>query len=202
MRRTRGVVVLEVAVCLLLSACASEGAQIEGEAERDDLQRVACDAPLGLVLLSQTVPSATLIPCITSLPPGWSVGRLQMQSGRGVVGLDSDLAGIEAAQVVLTERCDLTGAKPDPARAPDEEGTEKYIRVLRADPAAGLRLDRHYVFTGGCVTYRYAFRAETPGSVALEMDEHLSFVARSFVADKVKERSGQQLCGAGTSCVG
>jgi hypothetical protein len=61
--------------------------------------------------------------------------------------------------------------------------------------------NRYYVFPGGCITYRFSFKADTPFAHAVEATEALSFVSRAFGVATL-EKEGLTLCGAGASCPG
>ncbi len=70
------------------------------------------------LLEAQAVPSATLIPCALPLPGGWSYGGSEVRSGLARFWLDSDRAGAHAAEVRLTQACDVAGATPLPPALP------------------------------------------------------------------------------------
>jgi hypothetical protein len=162
---------------------------------------LSCSEPGSLVLLAQTVPTATLIPCVQTYPPGWVIESVPVvRSGSGSFALSSDLAGQNAVSVSLTPACDTSGAIPQEDFG--ELGTEHWFQYLHTPGAAqGIALLQYYRFSGGCVTYRYAFQAGTPGAVVDEMNSVLTFARRSDVAAFVDEEFGQTLCGAGQSCV-
>jgi hypothetical protein len=44
-------------------------------------------------LLAQSVPSASLVPCLRSLPAGWMVGNVTVNDGHSVIPLNHDRAG-------------------------------------------------------------------------------------------------------------
>jgi hypothetical protein len=55
-----------------------------------------CDHMEPLWLMAQSVPSASLVPCVRSLPVGWSVAEVAVNDGRSVITLDHDRAGSQA----------------------------------------------------------------------------------------------------------
>ena len=63
-----------------------------------------------LWLQAQSVPSASLVPCVRFLPVGWSVAEVAVNNGRSVITLDHDRAGAAALVVRLTAACDPSGA--------------------------------------------------------------------------------------------
>ena len=60
-----------------------------------------------LLLMAQSVPSATQVPCIEEFPAGWSFGGQEIESGSSEFWLFSDRAGDRAVTVTLTASCDV-----------------------------------------------------------------------------------------------
>jgi hypothetical protein len=60
-------------------------------------------------LLAQSEPSASLVPCLRSLPAGWMVGNVTVNDGRSVIPLNHDRAGTGVLVIRLTAGCDLRG---------------------------------------------------------------------------------------------
>ena len=83
-----------------------------------------CGSGRAMQLIAQAVPSATRLPCVSTLPYGWGVGTAETVQGRAVFGLGV-AGGDEPVTVTLTETC------PAPV-----EGAERIL------------------VDGGCVTYR------------------------------------------------
>ena len=159
----------------------------------------SCRAGDALLLVAQSVPSATLLPCIAEFPPGWTFGGESIRTGRSVFWLDSDRAGIHSVTVTLTPSCNVSGAVRVPVE-PDEAGTARY-----EDPRAILSrfsAYRYYVFPGGCVTYRFAFAPGATFAQAVEATQALSFFSRAEGARLIQRTLGLELCGAGVRCPG
>ena len=97
----------------------------------------ACGTGQAMQLMAQAVPTATRLPCVSSLPPGWSVGSAETIRGTATFEVGTD--GGSGDPVTVT----LTGSCPDPV-----EGTEQ------------IEID------GGCVTYRSTLRHPTVPSFA------------------------------------
>jgi hypothetical protein len=72
----------------------------------------ACNRPDAsiFVLEAQSVPSATRVPCIASLPIGWRFAGSLVEDGSSELWLDHDRAGIHAVEVRLSEDCDVGSA--------------------------------------------------------------------------------------------
>jgi hypothetical protein len=145
------------------------------------------------VLMAQSVPSATLLPCIRALPAGWTYGGSDVRSGSSRFWLDSDRAGFRAVEVSLAASCEVTGAL-DVTNSTSETGVRDYLRELVLHPFSA---NRYFTFPGGCVTYRYRFGGTADPVLALEADEALTFGSRAAVVAKVRRDLGLTLCGAG-----
>jgi tRNA A-37 threonylcarbamoyl transferase component Bud32 len=158
-----------------------------------------CNTDDVTVLVAQSVPTATYVPCIATPPAGWSVNRVDVRRGRTRYWFDSDIAGIEALLVALVPRpeCDITGATRVPS---DEVGMQRYERPEQLPP--GLRSTRFYLFQGGCVTFRFDFAPEAPAALTLAADEAVDFEPRERLVAAVEDRSDLALCGAGVHCPG
>jgi hypothetical protein len=150
-------------------------------------------------LFAQSVPSATLVPCVATEPAGWDVSGVHVRNGRARFFLDSDIAGYHAVEVTLRPEsaCDLFNSVQVQS---DEVGTERHERPERLPPA--LRTTRIYLFPGGCVTYQFDFAEEATTSAVFEADQALAFQPRQVLVDHVREESDLELCGAGAPCPG
>ncbi len=143
-RAGRGSLLLAIvllAVTAALTGCAASGGAVP-----------ACNDPLRLAIIAQSVPSAAYVPCIAGLQPGWeTAGFNPTQDGTSFL-LDSDRSPGQPVTVRLTTTCRTSGASPSPARAP---GVLSYTRLDSIRPRFAGRL--YDVFPGGCVTYTFDF---------------------------------------------
>ncbi len=169
-RRNR-LVPLGVAAALLLSGCATRyKSNVIPECRNTDT----------LVLIAQSVPSAQLVPCIETMPAGWSFETIDVRDGRAFFALDSDRAGDRAVRVTLLPDCDVSGATEI---VTDEPGTRRYERVESV--LREYRGVRTYLFTGGCVTYRFDFSRRGLALVN-EVSLAIGFVSRAEVARQAR----------------
>ena len=145
-----------------------------------------------LLLAAQAVPSATLLPCVTAFPAGWGYGGSDVRSGIARFWLESDRAGFHAVEVSLTASCRTIGAI-DMTNSTQEVGVQELVRVYDLHP---FTADRYFLFTGGCVTYRYRFDADAAATLALEVDQAVTFGLRSSLVERVDDEFGLTLCGA------
>ena len=151
-----------------------------------------------MILAAQSVPSASSVPCLASLPAGWELDRVHVKRRQTTFWLNSDVAGHHAVEVALTRpgECDVSGAEQVPS---DELGTRRYERPDQLTP---LRSTRFYLFPGGCVTYKFAFARGTSPSEVFDVDQALSFQPRSSLVKAVKDRNDLKLCGRAAPCPG
>ena len=70
-----------------------------------------------LLAEAQSVPTASDVMCIRSLPPGWTLNRVQALRGTSVITLGNDRAGAAALQLTLTAHC--TVGRSAAVRAPE-----------------------------------------------------------------------------------
>ena len=138
-----------------------------------------------MILMAQSVPSASSVPCLASLPTGWQLGG--MQDPRGATARSRSTrtwAGEDAVQVTLLppDECATTGATEVPS---DEVGMRRFERIDSLPPQ--LRSARTYVFEGGCVTYQFAFDAERSASLLFDADTALAMQPRDPLVEKVRD---------------
>jgi tRNA A-37 threonylcarbamoyl transferase component Bud32/membrane-associated phospholipid phosphatase len=150
-----------------------------------------------MILTAQSVPSATSVPCIETLPAGWELGGVRIKRNRTTFWLDSDLGGDRAVEVRLVrpDDCDVSGAMEVPS---DAVGLRRFERPRRLPP--GLETTRYYLFPGGCVTYDISFDVEAMPSLVFDVDDALAFQPREELVDEVRDDTDLRLCGAGSPC--
>jgi serine/threonine protein kinase len=121
-------------------------------------------------------------------PTRLELSGLEVKDGSSRVILDSDRAGLEAAEVTLTEKSDVSAATEVPS---DEVDTQRFERIdtLR-NRYSGVR---YYLFDGGCATYRFDFSEEGRTALAEEITVALGFQSRKDVNSALKEDAGLEL---------
>jgi hypothetical protein len=179
-----------------LAALVVAVASLPGCAARQ-FNQVTCEVgDPSMVLAAQAVPTASLVPCIERFPVGWIFGGSEISNGLARFWLDSDRAGFQAVQVLLTETCDVSEAV-EVAPGQDEAGTRRFEEPISLPPR--FVANRYYVFEGGCVTYRFAFNPNASPALAVDIDEALSFRPRVALVERMRETVGLELCGFGAS---
>jgi membrane-associated phospholipid phosphatase/tRNA A-37 threonylcarbamoyl transferase component Bud32 len=183
---------LWAAIVLILAVAAANWTPLLG------YQR-AIQAPLGahalgcgdlesLWLEAQSVPSASLVPCIRSPLAGWTVAQVAVNDGRSVVTLDHDRAGPNAVVLRLTAACDLAGAVQAPSPAP---GVRRYQHAGRR--AGEFRATWYDLFLGGCLTYQLHSTSDLKGSFTADLPALLGFATRDALRQALRQRSGGRL---------
>jgi tRNA A-37 threonylcarbamoyl transferase component Bud32/membrane-associated phospholipid phosphatase len=149
---------------------------------------VGCGDLEPLWLLAQSVPSASLIPCLQLVPVDWTVAEVAVNNGRSVITLDHDRGGRAAMVVRLTASCDLAGATEVTSEQP---GARRYLRVDRN--STEFSATRAYTFPGGCVTQRY--RAAGPSALRLSdtASTEFGFITREKLRQALSQRSHGRL---------
>jgi membrane-associated phospholipid phosphatase len=177
-----------VAVVLALNA---RSMVINGEATRTPLGvgNVGCRDLEQLWLEAQSVPSATMVPCVASLPPGWKFADARVNNGRSIITLDNDRAGERTLRLTLTADCDTRGAAEATSGIP---GVKRYQAGARGG-ALSTWYDR---FPGGCVTAELRsasslteINADLPRQAALAA----GFTPRDTLRQALEQRSGGRL---------
>jgi hypothetical protein len=153
-----------------------------------DAHTLGCGDLEPLWLEAQSVPSASLVPCIRSPLAGWTVAEVAVNDGRSVVILDHDRAGPSAVVLRLTATCDPAGAVQMPSPAP---GVRRY---QRARPSTGEFMATWYdLFPGGCLTYQLHSTSDVKGSFTAELRALLGFATRDALRQALRQRSNGRL---------
>jgi membrane-associated phospholipid phosphatase len=154
-----------------------------------------CGTGHSMILAAQAVPSAALVSCVTTLPPGWRIGGVDITSGHASFWLDSDRAGVRAVTVTLSAACDVSGARQIPS---DQPATRRFERPLSLYPH--FTYLRYYTFPGGCVAYRFRFAPGTSPRLVTPPASAVSFVPRAKLVGYVRSTEDLALCGRGAAC--
>jgi tRNA A-37 threonylcarbamoyl transferase component Bud32 len=149
---------------------------------------VGCSDLEPLWLMAQSVPSASLVPCVQLLPVGWSVAEVAVNNGRSVITLDHDRGGKAAMVVRLTASCDLAGATEITSEQP---GARRYLRMERTAPE--FSATRAYTFPGGCVTQRFSAAAPNASRMSDTASTDFGLITREQLRQALSQRSHGRL---------
>jgi hypothetical protein len=186
MRAAAAATLLGLVAAALLSGCARDSTAI--------MTSPVCragdgHAGQGVILMAQSVPTATSVPCINSaLPLGWNFHHMIARNGIAQFWLDSDRDGQQAVQVRLTASCDTRGTTEIPS---DREGMRRLERVGRMTPT--YQGTRYYVFDGGCVAVIFSLAGDDPGEALALASQVVGVVTRAQLRQQVLDESGGRL---------
>jgi hypothetical protein len=181
---------LLVVLAALLLATGCSGSMTSGgylQARQPACTFQGRDGTALVLLMAQAVPSASQLPCVELLPAGWSVSDVFVRNGRARFALDSDRVGHHAVQVVLQQFCRLGRVTRVPS---DHPGTRRYQEVISIQPGRRYQGAVHYLFPGGCVTYRLDFRSDEQARPLGEVSLALGFVSRDAIRKTVSDYTG------------
>jgi hypothetical protein len=183
-RSARRVLLVGVVMAALTPACSSSATGPP-----------PCDDPSAhiVVLIAQSVPSATLIPCIRAMPSGWTFGGGSVSRDLSRMWLSSAVAGVHAVEISLSAACDPGADAVETVPGSGEAGTRVFQGPQSLDP---FRWTRYVTFPGGCVVFEYAFTAGAPAALSLVANDAVSFIPRGDVVAAVRDDVGETLCGA------
>ncbi len=178
MRGPRAFVAVAVAAVVSLPGCAAI----------HENTRPVCTYGAPVVLIAQSVPTASLIPCVRALPPAWHFDGMDVRNGEAHFWLDSELLGERALDVELARDCDARGAR-------DADSDEPGARLSkRSERSAGTNGEEwFYRFDGGCVTYRFTWTVDDPGSALDDVEAGVSFLSRRQIANGYRRHVGGPL---------
>ena len=151
----------------------------------------ACDAMEPMWLQAQAVQTAQVVPCVESLPVGWSFRVLTVNNGRSTITIDHDRAGPNALELRFADACDTNGATDVATDVPD---TRRYER--RPIEGGDTLLTWYEVFDGGCVTVHLNSHSTAPqviDEVTAQASELIGYVTRTELARALDERSDGRL---------
>jgi hypothetical protein len=184
-RRT-GPAVIALLGALVLSAC--------GQLTRLTSDVVACKegnagTPANaVVLMAQSVPSASWVPCLEAMPQGWHFADMNVERGTANFWLNSDRDGTRAIEVRLTKSCNTEGSTEIPS---DREGMRRLEQVTQVTPKYVGR--RFYLFDGGCITVVFTLSGENRGEPLAVATQGLGAVPREDLQALVHDKSGGRL---------
>jgi hypothetical protein len=182
-----GLWVLLVALLAIVARVVSDNvSNNEGRAAPLNIPNLSCADLEPQWLEAQSVPSASLVPCLRSLPTGWSLQKATVNDGRSVLTLDSGGGG--SVVVRMTASCDPRGATPV---ASDQGAARRYLRVDQEAPE--FLATRFDVFAGGCVTTRLAAPAAKRSELVAQVGAPLDFTTCQALQRALAARSDGRL---------
>ena len=148
---------------------------------------IDCDQLEPLWLEAQSVPSASLVPCLRSAPPGWTFAGVNVRNGWSQFTLN-DVVGSGRLVVRLSATCDTTGTVQTRS---DQPGTRRYEQTPPRDPGAVATW--YTVFPGGCVTARLLDCPCAGADLTSQASSAIGFTTRHALQQALDERSNGRL---------
>jgi tRNA A-37 threonylcarbamoyl transferase component Bud32 len=145
---------------------------------------LACTDLEPLWLLAQSVPSASLVPCLGSLPDGWELAKVTVNDGRSVITLYDHLS-LSVVVMQLSADCDVPGASLASSVQPL---ARRYL-----DQTPQFSAIRFEVFPGGCVTTRLTGPAAFQAEFTTQATALLGFTSRQRLQQLLEQRSDGRL---------
>lgn len=163
-----------------------------------DNEQPMCNYGGPTVLMAEAVPTASMVPCVRSLPIGWRFGRFQAGDGNATFTLDSDVAGKGALEVDLLASC-VTGAalRTDS----DESGATLYTTPAAGSPGTSgssevspiVTARWFYRFQGGCTELVFTVPQNRARALEDEIRSHTSFISRASLDHTMLQEIGRSL---------
>jgi hypothetical protein len=176
-RRRRPPVTVAVLVLVLAAALTSC-------ADPTEVARPDCDDAGRLAVIAQSVPEAAYVPCVATLPAGWSFAGLDVTDAGTTIHLESDRSD-RGVRIQLRDGCDTDAATPI---APRDQGVRTHHLVESVDPRfSGRFLD---AFPGGCVVSSYDFERGRHVPLVAELQEAVGLRSRLELRQELRSRFG------------
>lgn len=156
---------------------------------KETISHPACEGDGSWIIVAQSVPTASQVPCLDPIPRGWDIDTVEIDDTGTVITFGSDRAGTVAARMRFAESCDVGEAVSTPTEYPDTERFESVVRV-----AGGFEAVRYYRFDGGCVTWEFEFDEGARSALSIELgnamqlfdrDELQQILADSFLDEEL-----------------
>lgn len=134
-----------------------------------------------LVLVAQSVQTASRVPCLRALPAGWGFHSFDARRGQSRIALDLGRAYDNALVVTLTADCDVRGA----ARTNTDRADTRRYEAIRSS-ATDYTGRRFYLFTGGCLTFRFDVRGSEAAVAAQAAARSIGVIPRAELRSYVR----------------
>lgn len=151
---------------------------------------LSCRQLSPLWLTAQAVPSASLLPCVLTLPAGWRLTAVTADRGGSRYSFGNDRAGADALVATLGASCDVAGATEVDA------ADGRVRRFQRVPSATGFDASWHDTFPGGCLSVRLhpdTAESDVNAQVAGEAPLILGYISRPDLGRALRDRSNGRL---------
>ena len=140
-----------------------------------------------LVLMAQSVPTASAVPCMRAALDDWYLDDMDSQDGYTRIEFSRLID--EFALTIERSRTCVHGAASETST--DQPGTRRFDERIRT--GSSYRDRRFYLLPGACMTYQFALTGAGTEAAAAEIAGAIGFVSRDQLADQVRRYSGGRL---------
>jgi hypothetical protein len=142
----------------------------------------------GVVLMAQSVPTASWVPCLKTMPLGWTFRDLDARNDSASIWLGPTHDPTHAIEVRLTESCSTEGATK--VRSERAEMTRLQVVSQVSPDFVGRRL---YLFDGGCITVAFDLGGKASSEGLAVATQAFDAVSRDELRELVREESDGRL---------
>ena len=154
-----------------------------------DVDDLSCTNLEPLWVMAQSVPSASLVPCVRYRPVGWKLAEVDVNNGRSLIMLNHDRAGKRALEVRLLAACDPAGA----VEGSSPTAGVRHFQRIEASAGGEFTATWYDLFPGGCVTSRLHLTEDPNGEFAAQAPQVLGFTTRTALHEALSQRSDGRL---------
>ncbi|HEX6425342.1 MAG TPA: hypothetical protein VFZ79_17785 [Acidimicrobiales bacterium] len=143
-----------------------------------------CEPGQRLGIVAQSVPGAAYLPCVATLPPGWTFGSFEVDDDGTQFSLRSDRAD-RAVEVELVPACEVGPALPV---TPRDEGVRTYLALQSVSSRYAGRF--YDVFADGCVVYDFDFARGPHIALVDELQRAVQLYPRRQLRQELRDDLG------------
>jgi hypothetical protein len=140
-----------------------------------------------MVLMAQSVPSASAVPCMRVALDDWFLDDLDSWDGGTRIEF-SRLIDDFALRIFLTRACDHGRARET---ATDQPETRRFDERIRT--GGTYRDRRFYLLPGACMAYEFTLTGTGAEQAADDISRAIGLISRDQLADQVRRYSGGRL---------
>lgn len=180
----RRVLIGAVVVLVVVAVVGGVSASRSDTSQANTVPGTLCPTATVNQLVAQTVPTASLVPCVSAFGGRWSIdGEDYTSHGTSVSMTGRDSADV-TWKITLNPTCATDGLTP----SGEQQGAEVWQSDAQTDST--FTRTQALTFEGGCVTSKVSFPVRFDRALVLgDVDAALQLVPRAALNDQVIEQS-------------
>jgi membrane-associated phospholipid phosphatase/tRNA A-37 threonylcarbamoyl transferase component Bud32 len=191
---------LSVMMLIVIVIAAIGSVQLFLPVQNLDVRSPACGTNRTMVLMAQSVTSATRLPCVAAMPIGWEFLGGNFRTGQASYWFGLQNNDTRFLTVTLSPTCDVSRAEAVPSQV---AGVRRFEQAISLQPR--LEFIRSYVFRGGCAVYALSTPSggaaeQTANDLLTDTDSAMSLMPRATLVAYVAGEYHLPLCGAAVEC--